>query len=234
MAILRCQNISKNYRRFGQSCLALDDISFSIHEGECVGFLGKSGSGKSTLIRCLLGLEKPTGGEIFFEDRALSTFSRQDFYDYRQKVAWVSQDHLLLSSQTVFENVAFPLRLQNVEDGKIEKSVMDILDYLGLPDKRSFYPSQLSGGQQQRVSIGRALVKHPKVLFCDEPTSALDSETSLSIVSLLEKLQKDKHLTIALVTHHEVLADRLCDRVIRLAKGRAVENIGLALAPSFA
>ncbi|MCC7460168.1 MAG: ATP-binding cassette domain-containing protein [Proteobacteria bacterium] len=225
--LIRCERVYKKFERFGRTCVALDDVSVEIRPKECVGFLGKSGSGKSTLIRCLLGIEKISSGKIFFENKSFSDFKPQDFYEFRQRVSWISQDHHLLSSKTVFENVALPLRLQNTDEKLIRQRVLEMLDYLGLGEKVDFFPSQLSGGQQQRVSIGRGLIRNPLVLFCDEPTSALDSETTQSIIELLSKIRKERSLTVALVTHNEVLARDFCQRIKRLSDGKVLDEVVL-------
>jgi D-methionine transport system ATP-binding protein len=222
--LIRCERIYKKFDRFGRTCLALDDVSVEIRPKESVGFLGKSGSGKSTLIRCLLGIEKINSGEIFYADKPFSGFNAQDFYHFRQSVSWISQDHHLLSSKTVFDNVALPLMLQKIEGSVVRKRVLEILDYLGLSEKVEFYPSQLSGGQQQRVSIGRALIRNPHVLFCDEPTSALDSETTQNIIELLSNIRKERSLTVVLVTHNETLARNFCQKIIRLSEGKIISE----------
>lgn len=224
MSLLRCDNVTKKFDRFGQTSQALKNVSFDIQPKEFVAFVGKSGSGKSTLIRCLLRLEKPSSGEIYFGQRSFSSFSNQDLAHFRTRVAWISQDHHLLQSKTVFENVAFPLRLEKKPEHEIQSRVQECLEYLEIADKAHFYPSQLSGGQLQRVNIGRAIVKRPEVLLCDEPTSALDSTTSESILNLLKKLKSEFVLTILMVTHNRLLANQYCDRIFECSEGSVVEK----------
>ena len=224
MGLIRCDNIFKKFDRFGQACTALNDVSFEINEGEMVGFVGRSGSGKSTLIRCLLGLEKVSSGEFSFWGTSFVDFTPKELEKFRQKVAWISQDHHLLYSKTVFENIAFPLTLLGLSKEEISKRVLECLKYVELSDKKDFYPSQLSGGQRQRVTIARAIIKNPEVLLCDEPTSALDSATTESIINLLIRLKKELNLTIVMVTHNEKLAHTVCDRVIEFREGRVFEK----------
>lgn len=224
MSLLRCEHVTKKYDRFGQSCVALDSVSFEIFPKEFVAFVGKSGSGKSTLVRSLLRLEKLSSGEIYFGNKSFSSFSNEELSHFRTRAAWISQDHHLLHSKTVFENIAFPLRLEKISDKEIRNRVNECLDYLDIAEKSDFYPSQLSGGQLQRVNIGRAIIKQPEILLCDEPTSALDSTTADSIMNLLQKLKREFVLTIILVTHNEGIAQRYCERILEFSEGKVSER----------
>lgn len=203
---------------------ALQDIQLHVSKGEIFGVVGLSGAGKSTLIRCVNYLEEPTGGEVLIQGTPLSSLSALELRKTRQKIGMIFQQFNLLSSVTVFENIAMPLRLIGKSSSEIENKVKELLQFVDLSDKKSYYPDQLSGGQKQRVGIARALANDPHILLCDEATSALDPDTTQSVLQLLRRVRDTFGVTILLITHEmEVIRD-LCDRVAVMEAGRIVEQ----------
>ena len=185
---------------------ALHDISLTINKGEIFGVIGLSGAGKSTLIRMMNFLEKPTSGTVEVDGVVLNTLTEKQLRDMRRRIGMIFQSFNLLSSATVEDNVAFPLRLEKkLSAEKIDARVKELLSLVGLEDKAKMYPAQLSGGQKQRVGIARALAGNPKVLLCDEATSALDPKTTSSILELLLDLRQKLGLTIVIITHQMTL-----------------------------
>jgi D-methionine transport system ATP-binding protein len=210
-------------RRFGATA-ALHDVSFSLGRGQVLGIIGRSGAGKSTLIRCLNGLERPDSGTIAIEGREVQDLTESQWQTERRRIGMIFQHFNLLSSRTALENVALPLKLAGVKRGARLRRAADLLDLVGLGDKGRAYPAKLSGGQKQRVGIARALASDPALLLCDEATSALDPETTVSILGLLRKINREMGLTIVLITHEMNVARRIADRVMVLASGRVVEE----------
>ncbi len=220
----KIKNISKTFYKKDQAIEAVNNVSFEVEKGEIYGLIGLSGAGKSTLLRCLNFLEKPDSGEIYFENEALGSFSEEALRKKRQEIAMIFQGFNLFPSRTVFENVAMPLQLQNMDvKTKVEK-VEKVLNYVGLSHRKNAYPKTLSGGEAQRVAIARALVSEPKVLLCDEPTSALDPQTTATILDLLKDLNRKLDLSIVLITHEMEVVEAICDKVAVLKEGRIVEK----------
>jgi D-methionine transport system ATP-binding protein len=222
--MIELRTITKVYHHSGQALIALDDISMTVNPGEIVGVIGKSGAGKSTLIRCVNLLECPTAGEVIIDGQALSTLKTKQLRHARRQMGMIFQQFNLLSDVTVFENVALPLRLARWKAPQIEKTVMPLLELVGLVDKKNSYPAQLSGGQKQRVAIARALATQPKILLCDEATSALDPHNTEAILRLLRRINQEFNLTILLITHEMMVIKYICDRVMVLDQGRLIEQ----------
>lgn len=214
--------------------VVLQDINLSIQPGEIFGIIGKSGVGKSTLLRCINLLERPEKGEIWVDGGALLTLSTQALRHMRHKIGMVFQHFNLLSSKTVYDNIALPLRIQGMSEDQVQVRVDELLFLVELNDKRAAYPAQLSGGQKQRVSIARALASSPKVLLCDEATSALDPSTTASILALLKKINHVYGITIVLITHEMQVVKQLCHRVALMEAGRFVEIMVLSEVFKFA
>jgi D-methionine transport system ATP-binding protein len=210
-------------RHFGATT-ALDGVSFTLDRGQVLGIIGRSGAGKSTLIRCLNGLEKPDGGSVEIDGRDITLLTERQLQRERQRIGMIFQHFNLLSSRTVAENVALPLKLAGVARPARRKRAEALLDLVGLSDKADVYPATLSGGQKQRVGIARALASEPTLLLCDEATSALDPETTLSILALLKRINRTLGLTIVLITHEMNVARRIADRVLVMEHGRVVEE----------
>jgi D-methionine transport system ATP-binding protein len=222
MALLEFHNVNKTYR---SDVFALTDINLSVNEGEVFGIVGHSGAGKSTLIRLINLLERPTGGSILIDGQDITCYDGKRLREARRKIGMIFQHFNLLSSKTVAENVAFPLKLAGVKNKfEIERRVVELLDRVGLHDHFHKYPAQLSGGQKQRVGIARALACNPKILLCDEATSALDPQTTQSVLKLLNEINQELKLTIVLITHEMNVIRSLCDRVAVLDGGHIVET----------
>ena len=180
---------------------ALKDISLHINKGEIFGIIGLSGAGKSTLVRCINLLERPTKGKVTIDGKDMTAMSEAELRTARKGIGMIFQHFNLLSSATVFDNIAFPLQLSNTPKKDIEKKVKELLELVGLSDKADQYPSQLSGGQKQRVGIARALASEPGILLCDEATSALDPQTTKSILQLIKDINHKLKLTVVVITH---------------------------------
>jgi D-methionine transport system ATP-binding protein len=203
---------------------ALDDINLKIKKGEIFGIIGPSGAGKSTLIRCINLLEKPSSGTIVIENQDIIKLSSSELREVRKKIGMIFQHFNLLSSRTVYQNIAFPLEISGVKNSHIQKIVNPLLELTGLTDKRNFYPSHLSGGQKQRVGIARALANNPKVILSDEATSALDPQTTRSILKLLKDINQELKITILLITHEMEVVKEVCHRLAILENGRIIEQ----------
>lgn len=203
---------------------ALDDINLHIRKGEIFGIIGLSGAGKSTLLRCINRLENPTSGSIFIDGVEISNSDDKELKKQRRKMGMIFQHFNLLSSRTVYGNVAFPLEIAGISKHEIDKKVTELLALVELGDKANAYPSQLSGGQKQRVGIARALANNPKILLCDEATSALDPQTTKSILKLLKSINEQLGLTIVLITHEMQVIKEICNTVAVIESGRVVEQ----------
>jgi D-methionine transport system ATP-binding protein len=222
MIILR--HLSKNYTTKQGAIVALHDINLHVLPGEIFGIIGKSGAGKSTLIRCANLLERPTSGQVLVNGEDLLTLDAHQLRQARRKIGMIFQHFNLLSTRTVYENIAFPLELAKYKRADIDKIISPLLELTGLTAKKNNYPAQLSGGQKQRVAIARALSSQPTVLLCDEATSALDPETTNSILQLLKNIRDQLRLTILLITHEMSVIKNCCDRVGILEKGQLIEE----------
>ena len=217
--ILEIKNLIKTYKGVNRELTVLDDISFSISEGEIVSIVGPSGSGKTTLLGLCAGLDTPTGGSISLTAELISSMSENQKAAVRNKnVGFIFQNFQLLPTLTAIENVMIPLELQGRSSGARSKA-KDLLGRVGLGDRLTHYPTQLSGGEQQRVSLARAFSNNPKVLFADEPTGNLDEDTSDIVENLLFDLNKEQGTTLIIVTHDLELAQKT-QRVIRLKGGK--------------
>ena len=222
--MIQLKNISKQFDVKGKKITALDNVNLEVPKGTIYGVIGASGAGKSTLIRCVNLLERPTIGQVIVDGKDLTTLSEKELNLARRKISMIFQHFNLLSSRTVFENVALSLELNHTPKEQIHQKVNELLELVGLSDKHDVYPSNLSGGQKQRVAIARALANDPQVLLCDEATSALDPATTQSILQLLKDINKRLGLTILLITHEMEVVKRICDRVAVIDKGQLVES----------
>ncbi|MDR1648656.1 MAG: ATP-binding cassette domain-containing protein [Synergistaceae bacterium] len=222
--MIRIEDVSKTYRNKAGSVRALDKVNLHVEKGDIFGVLGQSGSGKSTLIRCINRLETIDEGRILVGGDDISKLSERDLRRKRQKIGMIFQHFNLLRNDTVYQNVALPLRYAGKSRDEIEKKTTELLDIVGLLDKRENHPSHLSGGQKQRVAIARALANDPEVLLCDEATSALDPETTHSVLQLLKDLRDRLALTILVITHEMAVVKDICNRVAVLNGGRFIEQ----------
>ena len=222
MEILKVENLSKTYGENDNITKALEDVSFSAQEGEFIAIIGASGSGKSTLLHIIGGIDKPSSGKIIVNGQDISNLSDRELAAYRRRTAsLVFQFYNLIPILDVKENISLPIRLDNkkVDNDKLK----ELVNILGLADKRNKLPNQLSGGEQQRVAIGRALMCKTKILLADEPTGNLDSKNSIEIVKLLKEYNEKYNQTIILVTH-DIEVAKQAGRIITLQDGKIVRD----------
>ncbi len=222
--MIRLQHVYKNYTTQDGTVTALYDINLDVLQGEIFGVIGRSGAGKSTLIRCVNLLEKPTQGHIIVNNQDLMSLSPHELRQARRKIGMIFQHFNLLSSRSVYDNIAFPLELTDLRRDEFDNVILPLLELTGLTGKKNHFPAQLSGGQKQRVAIARALASKPKVLLCDEATSALDPETTNSILQLLRDIRDKLNLAILLITHEMSVIKACCDRVGILEGGHLIEE----------
>ncbi|TDY86749.1 UNVERIFIED_ORG: D-methionine transport system ATP-binding protein [Herbaspirillum seropedicae] len=210
-------------QRFG-NVEAVRNVDLSIRKGEIFGIIGRSGAGKSTLVRTLNLLNRPTSGRIVLDGQDLTSLSSSQLREARRGIGMIFQHFNLLSSRSVYDNIALPQELAGKSKSEIAAKVEPLLELVGLTALRDRYPAQISGGQKQRVGIARALANDPKVLLSDEATSALDPETTRSILELLRKINKELGLTIVLITHQMEVIKQICDRVAVMEAGQVIEQ----------
>jgi len=222
--MITLKNVNKHYESKAGRIAALTDINLSVAPGEICGVIGKSGAGKSTLIRCVNLLERPSNGSVIVDGQDLTKLSQSELRQVRHRIGMVFQHFNLLSTRTVYQNVALPLQLLKKDKREIDQAVLSLLELTGLKDKAQAYPSQLSGGQKQRIAIARALATQPKVLLCDEMTSALDPETTTSILELIKGINQKMNLSILLITHEMHVIKSISDHVAVIDEGRIIEN----------
>lgn len=219
MTVLKAEHLSKSYQMGEIEVKALQDASFEIQEGEFVVILGPSGSGKSTLLNIIGGMDLPTSGRVFLRDEEITAYNERELTEYRRnKVGFVFQFYNIMANLTAEENVELATEIS--ED---PLPIDDIMEAVGLSDRKDHFPAQLSGGEQQRVSIARAVAKNPEILLCDEPTGALDFSTGITILSLLRKLNRDMGKTVIVITHNSDIA-HMADRVIKMRSGRIIND----------
>lgn len=222
MEILKVENLSKIYGKGDNQVKALNDVSFSVEKGEFVAIVGQSGSGKSTLLHIIGGVDKPTSGHIFVDGQDVHKKNREQLAIFRRRqVGLIYQFYNLIPVLNVVENIVLPIRLDGQEVN--EERVNELLEELGLTERRKHLPSQLSGGQQQRVSIGRAIINAPAIVLADEPTGNLDSKSGQEIIELLKLSNKKYGQTLLMITHDENIALQ-ADRIIRIADGEIVSD----------
>lgn len=219
--ILQTINLKKYYGEGENIVKAIDNTNINIFQGEFVAIVGKSGSGKSTLLHMLGALDKPTSGEVIIDNKYISTMKEEELTIFRRrKIGFIFQYYNLIPSINVWENIVLPIGL---DSRRVDKDfVNDILDTLGLKEKKHNMPNTLSGGQQQRVAIARALASKPSIILADEPTGNLDSKTEEEVLTLLKLTAKKYNQTIVMITHDEGIA-QMADRIICIEDGKVVE-----------
>ncbi|MDV5171774.1 methionine ABC transporter ATP-binding protein MetN [Photobacterium rosenbergii] len=222
--MIEINRVNKVFYQGAKEIHALREINLTIEQGTIFGVIGSSGAGKSTLIRCVNLLERPTSGHVIVDGIDLTQLSNKELTQARRKIGMIFQHFNLLSSRTVFDNIALPLELAGTSKAAIKAKVDELLELVGLADKSESYPSNLSGGQKQRVAIARALASDPKVLLCDEATSALDPATTQSILTLLKEINRKLNLTILLITHEMDVVKSICSEVAIIGGGELVEK----------
>ena len=218
-AIIEFKNVVKEYKSGNHVLRAMDNVNFTVDEGEFVVILGPSGAGKSTLLNLLGGLDSVTSGEIIVNGNHIESFDDNQLTEYRaEHVGFIFQFYNLIPNLTAIENVEL---MKDIVDVDIDG--LNVLESVGLENHANHFPAQLSGGEQQRVSIARAVAKQPTMLLCDEPTGALDSNTGVLILNLLQNMSNTDNTTVIIVTHNAILADA-ADKVIRIKNGQ-IESI---------
>ena len=221
--IIEIKNLSKVFGSGDGKVAALQDVSVAVQPGEIFGIIGLSGAGKSTLVRCINLLELPTEGQVLFHGQDLTGLKDKELRMQRRKISMIFQSFNLLDQRTSLDNICFPLELAGVSRKDARKRAMELLEIVGLPDKANSYPVQLSGGQKQRIAIARALASDPEVLLCDEATSALDPTTTDSILKLLQKINRERGITVIIITHQMSVIEQICHRVAILDAGQVAE-----------
>ncbi|RHR31477.1 ABC transporter ATP-binding protein [Clostridium sp. AF19-22AC] len=222
MEFLEIKNLCKVYGRGENQVTALDHVSLTINRGEFTAITGSSGSGKSTLLHIIGGVDVPTSGKVYLEGQDVYAGSNEKLAIFRRRqVGLIYQFHNLIPTLNVVENITLPILMDKRKVNK--QRLEELLELLGLEERKTHLPNQLSGGQQQRVSIGRALMNAPAVMLADEPTGSLDSRNGHEIISLLKKSHKKYHQTLIIVTHDENIALQ-ADRIICIADGRVVRD----------
>lgn len=223
--MIKLDHITQTYKTpEGREFKALDDVSIEIRPGEIFGIIGRSGAGKSTLVRCINLLNRPSEGTVTVDGKNLTELSEDELRESRRSIGMIFQHFNLLSSRTVYDNVALPLELVGTPKNVIREKVEPLLKLVGLTEHAHKYPSQLSGGQKQRVGIARALTNDPQVLLSDEATSALDPETTVATLALLKRINKELGLTIVMITHEMQVVKQICERVVVMNYGKIVEQ----------
>lgn len=222
--LIQIKDLEKHYVSQNNKVTALSGVNLDINKGDICGIIGMSGAGKSTLVRCINFLERPTKGTVIIGGRDLLKLNEKQLRGLRQKVGMIFQQFNLLMQRNVEDNVCFPLEIGGVSRNEGRKRAGELLELVGLADKRKAYPSQLSGGQKQRVAIARALATNPEILLCDEATSALDPTTTRSILELLKDINKKLGITIVIITHEMSVVEEICDFVAIIDKGNLAEK----------
>ncbi len=223
MEILKVENLTKIYGKGNNKVVALDNVSFKVEKGEFVAIVGASGSGKSTLLHLIGGVDRPTSGKVYVDGRDIYELNDDKLAIFRRRqIGLIYQFYNLIPILNVEENIILPLSLDN---RKVDNKALDeMLNLLGLEDRKKHLPNELSGGQQQRTSIGRALITSPTIILADEPTGNLDSKASDEIVALLKKSNKDYKQTIIMITHNMEIA-ACADRIIKIEDGKIVKEV---------
>ena len=222
--VIEISNVEKVFKNKKIEVHALRNVSLKVEKGDIFGIVGYSGAGKSTLLRLVNLLEKPTSGSVKIEGKEIINLSEKELNVLRKNIGMVFQQFNLLESQTVYQNLKIPLIISGASKNSIDKRIEELLDFVGLKDKKNSSVSKLSGGQKQRIGIARALATHPKILLCDEATSALDPKTTKSILELLKKINNEFGITILLITHEMEVVKEICNKVAVMQDGEIKEQ----------
>jgi len=222
--MIEIKNLHKTYDSGGHKVEALKGLNVRINSGEIYGFIGLSGAGKTSLVRCISALETVTSGEILIDGVDLASQRGKNLRELRKKFGLVFQHFNLLMNSTIYKNVEFPLKVAGYPKAERQKRVLELLEIVGLTDKKDTYPSKLSGGQKQRVGIARALAADPRFVICDEATSALDPATTTSILSLIKEINKKLGITFIIITHEMSVIKEICTKVAIMEGGNIIES----------
>lgn len=233
MPLIEIRNVSREYRKGGETITPLDDVSLDIHQGEFLSLMGASGTGKSTLLNLIASIDKPTSGTIVIDGTEITRLSRTGLAKWRAaNLGYIFQTHNLIPVLTAYENVELPLLLLPMSRSERRRRIEIALEAVDLMDRADHYPRQMSGGQEQRVGIARAIVAHPKVVVADEPTGDLDPDTSDQILDLLGRLNQELNVTLLMVTH-DAEAARIAHKQFRLDHGKLIQTGGESFEPGF-
>lgn len=222
--MIRFEKVSKTFATAAGEIHALSEIDLNIEKGCIFGVIGSSGAGKSTLVRCMNLLERPTSGEVYFDDVNLTQLTVPQLREMRRKIGMIFQQFNLLEQRDALGNVCYPLEIAGVSKKEAREKAKGLLELVGLEDRMHSFPAQLSGGQKQRVAIARALATDPDVLLCDEATSALDPGTTRAILDLLKDINEKLGVTIVVITHEMKVVEQICDKVAVVHDGVVVES----------
>ena len=222
--IIQIVNLEKRFTSKNTDVFALQGINLTVNKGDIYGIIGQSGAGKSTLVRCINMLERPTGGQVLFNGRDMCLLKGAELRQAQRSMGMIFQQFNLLMQRTAEENVCFPLELAGVKKPAARERACELLEMVGLSDRRNAYPSQLSGGQKQRVAIARALATNPAVLLCDEATSALDPATTESILALIKDINERLGITAVIITHEMSVIEKICNHVAIINHGQIAET----------
>jgi D-methionine transport system ATP-binding protein len=218
--VIVLKGISKSYG----PVTAVKEVDLTMPDKSVYGIIGKSGAGKSSLLRVMSLLERPDAGEVFYNGDRVDTLSGKDLLERRRKMGMIFQNFNLLSSRDASGNIAYPLEIAGMDKKQVAERVGELLDMVGIADKKKARMRELSGGQKQRVAIARALAANPEVLFCDEATSALDPQTTRSILALIKDLQEKLKFTVVLITHQMSVVQAVCSEVAVMDGGLIAEQ----------
>ena len=222
--LIKVENLVKTYESKNNRVEAIKGISLNVEKGEIFGIIGLSGAGKSSLVKIISTVERATSGDIYINDTKMDFNKPNDILKIRKSIGMIFQHFNLLMNRTVYENIAFPLEILKQSKKDIDKRVNELLELVGLTDKKDEYPSDLSGGQKQRVGIARALAKDPEILICDEATSALDPVTTAQVLDLLKEINQKFNITILMITHEMEVIKEMCSKVAVLENGKLIEQ----------
>jgi D-methionine transport system ATP-binding protein len=222
--LIEINDVSVVFNSKKQFFKAVDSVSLKIEKGEIFGIVGESGAGKSTLLRTLNLLERPTKGTILLDKKEITNLKGEELRKERLEIGMIFQNFNLIKGKTVYKNIEFAMKAAGKDKGQIDEKINELLEIVGLSDKKNAYPSKLSGGQKQRVGIARALANEPKILLCDEPTSALDLETTESILELLKEINQRLGITIVIITHEMDVVKKICNKVAVMKEGKVIEE----------
>lgn len=222
--MIRFEKVSKIFKTSAGEVHALSEIDLNIEKGSIFGVIGSSGAGKSTLVRCMNLLERPTSGDVYFDEVNLTKLSMAELRQMRRKISMIFQQFNLLEQRDALGNVCYPLEISGVSKKDAREKAKELLKMVGLEDRMHSFPAQLSGGQKQRVAIARALATNPDVLLCDEATSALDPGTTRAILDLLKDINQKLGVTIIVITHEMKVVEQICDKVAVIHEGKVVES----------
>ena len=222
--MIEIKNLSKSFSTSDGTVDALKNVSLTVNDGDIYGIIGMSGAGKSTLVRCINMLERPTSGSVIIDGQDIGALSEKQLREERRSITMIFQGFNLLMQRNCLKNVCFPIELAGISKAEAEKRAAELLETVGLGDKKKAYPAQLSGGQKQRVAIARALATHPKVLLCDEATSALDPQTTHSILQLIREINQKLGITVIVITHQMSVVESVCRHVAIIDGGIIAEQ----------